>query len=48
VLRNVLLGYGRRSMIRNAVDEVNVERQHTSLEAFAAQRGWVLEWYEFA
>ncbi len=47
-LRSVLLGYGRRSEVRNATDEINVERQHSRLEAEATRRGWMLEWYEDA
>ena len=47
-LRSVRLGYGRRSEVRNATDEINVERQHSRLEAEATRRGWMLEWYEDA
>ncbi len=47
-LRSVLLGYGRRSEVRNATDEINVERQHSRLQAEAARRGWCFEWYEDA
>jgi DNA invertase Pin-like site-specific DNA recombinase len=48
VARNVLLGYGRRSEVRNAIDEINVERQHSRIVAEANARGFTLEWFEDA